>query len=214
MYKDGRGVPQDYVQAHMWANLAAARGVAAIADMLDTQWLSKMRLYYSGLRDELAGLMTLGQIAEAQAMATAWRPAIGKSGDNKRAEPPEIVAGTGFFINPHGYVLTNNHVVSGCAQVSVFPSTGEQTVPVFARDIGNDLAVVGPLKTTPTALAFALRPRLGQNVVVVGYPLQGILASSINVTTGTVSAIAGLNNDTRMIQFTAPVQAGNSGGPL
>jgi S1-C subfamily serine protease len=58
------------------------------------------------------------------------------------------------------------------------------------------------------------RPKLGQNVVVVGYPLQGILASSVNVTTGAVSALAGLQDDTRMIQITAPVQPGNSGGPL
>jgi len=58
------------------------------------------------------------------------------------------------------------------------------------------------------------RIKLGEAVVVVGYPLQGIVASSMNLTTGTVSALAGLGDDTRMVQFTAPIQPGNSGGPL
>ncbi len=40
------------------------------------------------------------------------------------------------------------------------------------------------------------------------------LASHASVTTGTVSALAGMRNDTRFLQFTAPVQQGNSGGPL
>jgi hypothetical protein len=55
---------------------------------------------------------------------------------------------------------------------------------------------------------------LGESVIVAGFPLPGVVASSMNLTTGTVSALAGLNEDTRMIQFTAPVQPGNSGGPL
>jgi len=51
-------------------------------------------------------------------------------------------------------------------------------------------------------------------VVVVGFPLHGLLASEANVTTGTLSALAGIRNDTRFLQITAPVQQGNSGGPL
>jgi S1-C subfamily serine protease len=44
--------------------------------------------------------------------------------------------------------------------------------------------------------------------------LPGLLASEANVTTGTVSALAGIGNDTRFLQMTVPVQPGNSGGPL
>lgn len=51
-------------------------------------------------------------------------------------------------------------------------------------------------------------------MVVVGFPLHGLLASEANVTTGTISALAGLGNDTRFLQITAAVQPGNSGGPL
>ena len=51
-------------------------------------------------------------------------------------------------------------------------------------------------------------------MVAVGFPLPGLLASEANVTTGTVSALAGIGNDTRFLQMTVPVQPGNSGGPL
>ena len=50
--------------------------------------------------------------------------------------------------------------------------------------------------------------------MVVGYPLRGLLASEANVTTGTVSALAGPADDRRFFQITAPVQPGNSGGPV
>ena len=74
---------------------------------------------------------------------------------------------------------------------------------------------MGPLKQALEPLAFsAERPKLGQSVIVLGYPLQGLLASSVNVTTGAVSALAGPGDDTRLIQISAPVQPGNSGGPL
>ena len=56
--------------------------------------------------------------------------------------------------------------------------------------------------------------RPGASVVVVGYPLRGLLASEANVSTGAVSALAGPGDDRRLIQITAPVQPGNSGGPV
>ena len=51
-------------------------------------------------------------------------------------------------------------------------------------------------------------------MVVYGFPLSGAIASTGNATTGNVTALAGLRDDTRMLQISAPVQPGNSGGPL
>ncbi len=68
--------------------------------------------------------------------------------------------------------------------------------------------------------SLGLLPRLGRGIrpgdgiVVVGYPLQGLLASEANVTTRTVSALVGPGDNRRFIQITAPVQSGNSCGPL
>jgi len=54
----------------------------------------------------------------------------------------------------------------------------------------------------------------GDQVVAIGYPLHGLLTSDLTVTTGIISSLAGLHNDTRFLQISAPVQPGNSGGPL
>jgi S1-C subfamily serine protease len=131
------------------------------------------------------------------------------------AGPPRIAGtGTGFFVDTRGFVLTNAHVVEGCGTVR---QQGQQlAMRVFRVDRENDLAI---LQSTapPTAVAQFREGRgirSGDMVVVVGYPLAGVLASEANVTTGTVSALAGLGDDFRFLQITAPVQPGNSGGPL
>jgi S1-C subfamily serine protease len=51
-------------------------------------------------------------------------------------------------------------------------------------------------------------------LVSLGYPLSGLLSSDANVSVGNVSALAGLRDDSRYLQISAPVQPGNSGGPL
>ena len=56
--------------------------------------------------------------------------------------------------------------------------------------------------------------RLGEYVVAFGYPHADILASSGNFTQGNVTALAGMGDDSRYLQISTPVQAGNSGGPL
>jgi len=56
--------------------------------------------------------------------------------------------------------------------------------------------------------------RQGENIAAYGYPLQGTLATAGNLSPGVVSALAGLGNNTSQFQITAPVQSGNSGGPV
>lgn len=123
--------------------------------------------------------------------------------------------GSGFAFNESGYVLTNSHVVQGCEIVSIRFAHTTMEARVVGLDEKNDLAVIRS-EPTPSFLQFRSDPRLklGESVVAVGYPLPGLLASSMSLTAGTVSALAGLRDDTRMLQFTAPIQPGNSGGPL
>jgi S1-C subfamily serine protease len=105
-------------------------------------------------------------------------------------------------------------VVEGCARVSL---TGGYPLNVLDVDLGSDLALLKASGSSPRA-AFMLRQgrgvRLADSVVVAGYPLTGLVSSGLNVTTGAISALAGPSDDRRLIQITAPVQPGNSGGPL
>jgi S1-C subfamily serine protease len=80
----------------------------------------------------------------------------------------------------------------------------------------NDLAILQTV-SPPAAIATlrGSRPiRPGEAVVAYGFPLTGIVSSGGALTTGTVSALAGLGDDTRYLQVSVPIQPGNSGGPL
>jgi S1-C subfamily serine protease len=55
---------------------------------------------------------------------------------------------------------------------------------------------------------------LGEDVMVAGHPLSGLLSNDLIVTSGQVNSLAGIGNDPSLLQISAPVQPGNSGGPL
>ena len=92
----------------------------------------------------------------------------------------------------------------------------DKPVMVESVDEANDLALLKSPTGSPAPATFrqSRRANLGEQVVVAGYPLSGLLSAGLNVTTGTISALAGLGDNPRVIQITAPVQSGNSGGPL
>ncbi|MBS4048677.1 MAG: trypsin-like peptidase domain-containing protein [Alphaproteobacteria bacterium] len=126
-------------------------------------------------------------------------------------------SGTAFFINSSGFAITNAHVVNGCSSArAIIPNNGSISALVVAADAINDLALVKLNIRASSHAQFRLSPtiRQGEHVTVYGYPLAGALASQGNLSTGIVSALAGLGNDTRELQISAPVQPGNSGGPV
>jgi len=125
--------------------------------------------------------------------------------------------GSGFVVSSAGMLLTNAHVVSGCEVIRVTTAGAEQrTASLVAVDPQSDLALLRSEGAFSSVASFRVgRPiRLGEEIVALGYPLHGLLASGVNVSTGTVSALAGLANDSTRVQISAPVQPGNSGGPV
>jgi S1-C subfamily serine protease len=121
---------------------------------------------------------------------------------------------TGFFVDADGRVLTNAHVVDSCNEIVLHTPGKVTSGRVVARDVPNDLALLdSDVKSTKFA-TFRNTAKLGEDIVVYGYPLTGVLASGGNVTTGNISALTGMRDDSRILQISAPVQAGNSGGPL
>ena len=133
--------------------------------------------------------------------------------DKKRKEPPETAegsSGTAFRIAP-GQFVTNHHVVENCKTMVV---GGKQGGSVLEIDPKNDLALISvPNDSGETASIRTTRTVLNEAVTAAGFPLQGAF-SGIAITNGTVSRLSGLQGDTGQIQISAPVQPGNSGGPL
>ncbi|WP_316979779.1 S1C family serine protease [Shumkonia mesophila] len=138
--------------------------------------------------------------------------AVSQEGDRPRAS-----SGTGFVVSEDGKVLTNHHVAGNCKRVTV-RRVGSEEFPgtVVASDAANDLALLmvrglpGPAAKFRSGRAV----RAGEEIVVFGFPYSGALSSGGSLTNGSISALTGLRDDSRMFQISAPVQAGNSGGPL
>ena len=125
-------------------------------------------------------------------------------------------SGTGFFVSGEGHILTNNHVAGSCKTITVRTSDKNNfNARLIGADQRNDLAL---LKIDHRTADFAVfRPialDIGEQVHVFGYPLAGVLSSNGNASNGIVSALAGIGDDTSKIQISAPIQLGNSGGPL
>ena len=93
---------------------------------------------------------------------------------------------------------------------------GGQETQVIAQDPNNDLALLRVVNTSNSFAYFreGRGARVGDKVSVAGYPLRGILGDSLNVGFGNVSSLTGIRNVSRLFQISAPVNSGNSGGPL
>ncbi|GLK85473.1 serine protease [Ancylobacter defluvii] len=125
----------------------------------------------------------------------------------------ESSSGTGFYVAPET-VLTNAHVVEGCTTVTTSLNRNPVAGKVLARDEANDLALIRAGEGSATVALLRSGVKLGEDVAAFGFPLSDKLASTGNFTRGNVTATAGLHDDSRHIQFSAPIQPGNSGGPL
>lgn len=138
--------------------------------------------------------------------------ARGSSSATTGLSPPsknEQSTGSGFWVSADGHVLTNAHVVNGCSTLKV---NGKISKLVTVSE-SFDLALI---QTEPVKYVakFATEPaKLNQDVTVVGYPLSFILGG-VNVTRGAISSMTGLAGDETTMQISAPVQSGNSGGPV
>jgi S1-C subfamily serine protease len=123
---------------------------------------------------------------------------------------PKSSSGSAFRIGT-GQFVTNHHVIDGCTTLKIDGNSGGRVVASDpARDlalvsIANDRGEVANIRTT--------RIQLNETVTAAGFPLDGTF-TGIAITNGTISRLSGLRGDTGEVQISAPVQPGNSGGPL
>src|ERR1035437_1312546 len=205
---EGRIATQDFERAYRLYSLAVAQGSETAIEKRDTMIL---RLSPPQIqRAQADAARVLGAFRSKGEAAAVPSPTPHPQIERKVERGPSF--GTGFAVTKDGVFLTSAHVVSGCSSVAILGKPAK----ILTSDKSADLAL---LKVNTSLGAVAVirgegAVRAGDSVVVVGFPLQGLVASELSVTTGAVSATAGPNNDARFIQISAPIQPGNSGGPL
>jgi S1-C subfamily serine protease len=122
-------------------------------------------------------------------------------------------SGSGFYVSQQGYIVTNEHVVKNCEKIEIGPE--KLIASLVKKDSLHDLALLKVYTSNINVAKFRSEPLiLGEEIVTAGFPYKDILSSGIKITTGIVSSLAGIRNDTKVMQITAPIQPGNSGGPL
>lgn len=139
-------------------------------------------------------------------------------------------SGSGFFITEDGYLLTNYHVVDGAAELVVVKDGKAYLADLKAQNTEHDLALLkinafpraddgimnirGLPRFTPLKRSDEMACRVGQTVLVVGFPQIQQQGLEPKVTRGIVSSLSGFKGENDNFQMDAAIQGGNSGGPV
>jgi hypothetical protein len=133
-----------------------------------------------------------------------------------RVEDGDGRVGTGFILDPSGLIATNLHVIIGAdrIQVTTLDGLALPVVSIIALDPDHDLALIDvdppkPMATVP--LGDSDLVEAGDPVVAIGNPL-GVL--DYTVSDGLISSVRQMSPDVKVLQISAPISQGSSGGPL
>ena len=136
---------------------------------------------------------------------------------DREDETPQQGLGSGVIVSPEGYILTNNHVIEGAAEIQVTLSDSRRTTAqLIGADPDTDLAILRiKLDRLPViTLGNSDTAQVGDRVLAIGNPF-GV---GQTVTSGIVSALGrnqlGINTFENFIQTDAAINPGNSGGAL
>lgn len=148
--------------------------------------------------------------------------AIRREAEKKaESEVPQNWTGTGFALN-NRYLVTNYHVVENAKSIVLTGINGnfgtKYTAMVVGTDKKNDLALLKLNENVSiTNIPYTVNTttsEVGEDVFVLGYPLTATMGDEIKLTTGVISSKSGFQGDISQYQISAPIQPGNSGGPL
>jgi S1-C subfamily serine protease len=133
-------------------------------------------------------------------------------------------SGTGFAISSDGYIVTNYHVINGATNINVRGINGDFSktfkAKIIVEDKNNDLAIIkidDYSFSSLGAIPYLIQSRtcdVGSSIFCMGYPLRATMGDEVKLTNGIISSKSGFKGDITTYQITAPVQPGNSGGPL
>lgn len=134
-------------------------------------------------------------------------------------------SGTGFAISEQGFIVTNNHVIENADRIFVRGINGnfaeEFEASVIVKDENNDLAIIKlndqdslAIGTPQYSISLRSNALVGEDIFTLGYPLRSTMGDELKLTNGIISSRTGYNGDITSYQISAPIQPGNSGGPL
>lgn len=133
-------------------------------------------------------------------------------------------SGSGYAISSNGYIVTNHHVTKGATSIKVrgvnsdFSKT--YSAKIIIEDKNNDLSIIKidePNFTSLGTIPYIISNKtsdVGSYIFVLGYPLRATMGDEVKLTNGIISSKSGFQGDVTSYQVTAPIQPGNSGGPL
>ena len=187
---------QNCTEAYYWYNLALK-----IKINLDQVEAGNIIHEVSAARERIGNSLGEDEKKKIQKQVDTWDP--------KRL----FSSGTGFYINAN-HILTNAHVVRSADELRI----PYHRVEIIAVDEEVDLALLFDPGGNPDIATFRSYPiGFGEDIAVFGYPLSRVLSYGGNGTSGIVSGLTSIIGDSQpdnLFQHTAPIQGGNSGGPI
>lgn len=125
--------------------------------------------------------------------------------------------GTGFYINREGHLITNDHVVRGCQQITVKGPQGDTPATLVANDAKNDLAVL-KIDARPQSIAplrWNIRElKVGDGLYLYGFPGENGVRGMSTFAKTTVLGMQGPTGEPHWLQLQHAANHGNSGGPV
>ena len=229
LYLDGKGVDANEEEGLSWLKKASESGDPEAATLLVNFEVARKRRE----AEARAAAVDEQEVAEKEANEGKTAGPKDRECDPPSVNPDElepIGSGTGFVINASGDILTNAHVVmideesegdqgEGrsrlCDAVSIRTKDDYYWIQLIAGDKKHDLAALKSCRKFSSHAYLRSADdevQAGETVYAFGFPNVGSTAPKI--TNGIVSALMGVRNDVTLLQHTAAVQHGNSGGPL
>ena len=238
MYDHGRGTPRNHELAAHWYRAAALQDSAVgqynLSLLIDEGRAKPLagRSAHYWMEQSAAQGFTDAQRAlgekkwQRKNVTDAHAAMLQQHGDDGRSDHQQanvtaveipVSTGTAWPIAA-GYAVTSHHIIEGKRRITLIDHEGEELLAeVIAGDAARDIAflhVTDPNRLPP---ALPLSPHgapLGASVFTIGFPRIDVMGKSPKLSRGIVSAENGIRDDPRSYQISAPIQQGNSGGPL
>jgi S1-C subfamily serine protease len=137
----------------------------------------------------------------------------------KREESKSLTwTGTGFSL-ANNLIATNFHVIDQAKHIYITNESVKDTISatIIASDKERDLAVLSVGREIIPNPQYSILPtpqKTGTSIFVLGYPLTSTMGNEIKATSGIISSQSGFKGDDILYQISAPIQPGNSGGPV